>query len=408
MTHSYTHAQKHVFDYLHTLENDWPLIQHLKSYKKTLDSLSSTSSRFSKFDDVVILGTGGSSLGGQALTALKSIKKVEQKSPNIHFVDNIDSCIFLNILDTLNPKTTGVIAISKSGNTAETLMQILTLIEAWQSCEEFTTTDNMCIISEPNANALQEVACQFFIPTLVHPTDVGGRFSVFTAVGLLPGLLAGLDMEKFCDGALSAFYECMQQPIDQSTPLLAAMTHDGFLKEGINQFVLFAYSNNLIKFCDWFCQLWGESLGKKRSDGEIFGTTPIRSIGATDQHSQLQLYLDGPRDKHFRFFVLENQVHLSPVQSIILHPACKALLGKNMGQLMTAEQKATIDTLRASNKPVSVIQIENLDEHTMGVLMMHSMLETLATASIWGINPFDQPAVEDGKKRAIKYLNNLD
>lgn len=411
--------------YIKSLETDWPLWQHLQNYGSLIDMLHVHVTPLSLYKDVIVLGTGGSSLGGQALCALAKKHEPSEPSPHIHFLSNIDPHTFKTHVMCFDPKTTAVISISKSGNTAETLMQTLTIIDIFKD-KGFNPSDQMRIITEPCANAMHAIAAAYGIQTLAHPLDVGGRFSVFTVVGLLPALLQKIDGKSFCQGAMDTFQRTIHfvkgltadkdisikdMPFDGSSPLLGALSHAGFVSEGIDQLVIFVYADRLVKFADWFCQLWGESLGKKNQQGQSLGTTPIRSVGTIDQHSQLQLYLDGPRNKHFRVITLHNQIELSAplddTHTQFTHPALVSLKGRTMGDLMIAEQKATIDTLRAFNRPVSVIELDTCSPYHLGALMMHSMLETLALAHLWQINPFDQPAVEDGKKRALVYLKDM-
>lgn len=391
-------------EYLQSLKETWPVIQYLKKFETLAADLEPHALHLKQFKNIIILGTGGSSLGGQALISALH----PSVCPVFHFVDNIDSFDFSVLLEHLNPRETGVICISKSGNTAETLMQLLTLLELWTGASEtklFDASSQVRIIVESSANALCEIAQKFSIPTIEHPKEIGGRFAVFTAVGLLPALIAGLDIQQLCQSAMDTFEQLIQNT-EKSPVIASAFIHERCLKEeGIDQFVLFPYTNRLVKFCEWFCQLWAESLGKKDTFGNSFGTTPLIAVGTIDQHSQLQLYLEGPRNKHFRFFTLKEQHQLPSISLAFFHEASRILHGKTMGELMLAEQKATMDTLRAHGRLVSEVAIEkDLSCHILGALFMHGMLETLATAHLWGVNPFDQPAVEEGKKRTRSYL----
>jgi glucose-6-phosphate isomerase len=388
-----------VFAYLKDLRHSWPLIQHIdKKKRSTIESLKPYADQFKAFKDVIILGTGGSSLGGQALTAL-----APSASPSLHFVDNIDSFTFQEVLQNLSPVTTGVISISKSGNTAETLMQTLTLLQNWPL---FNPSSQALIVTENKDSAMRELAKAYSIPCLDHPDDVGGRFAVFTVVGLLPGMIVGLDVDAFCDGAHEAFQNAEDGTAQTCAPLVGSLMQIAFQKQGVSQSVLIAYCDRLEKTCEWFAQLWGESLGKKDIDGNPCGTTPVKALGAVDQHSQLQLYLDGPRDKFFTFLTIEDQTTLPAVAPSfeLKHPATVPLLGRTMGALMLAEQQATMDTMRKHNCPLRQTQMQRLNEENLGSLMMHFMLETLLTAKFLDINPFDQPAVEEGKILALEYL----
>ena len=400
-----TTLDSHIFQgYLQQAEET---LNHLKNLSKTLPLFQELTfdfshllpfvEKFKKFDDIVILGTGGSSLGGQAITALRTTQK-----PRLHFLDNIDGTSFNKIFDNISLEKTGIIAISKSGNTAETLMQLLTALQLF---EGKPIDQHFLIVSEPGNNAIREVASRFSISCLDHPPHIGGRYSVFTIVGLLPALLAGQNVTAFREGAISALRSLDIDHVKKCPPLMGALVQASLMKQGVNQTVMIPYCDRLTLLSSWFCQLWAESLGKKDEGGTRKGTTPIRALGTVDQHSQLQLYLDGPQDKFFTFITLKNQEETAKISyDQFVHPALTSLHGKTMGQLMIAEQKATLDTLRAQGAPVREMAMESMDEGDLGELMMHFILETLATAYLLGINPFDQPAVEDGKKRALIYL----
>ncbi|MES2252174.1 MAG: glucose-6-phosphate isomerase [Pseudomonadota bacterium] len=389
-----------IFTYIKDLRITWPVIAHLEKSSETIEQLRPVAAAFQTYTDVVILGTGGSSLGGQALTALAN----NSTTPALHFIDNIDSTTFHGILNHLNPATTGVLTISKSGNTAETLMQTLTLIQTWQT---FQPATQMRIITENKPNAMRDVAATYNIPCIDHPNDVGGRFSVFTVVGLLPAMIKGLNVSAFCEGAREAFQNANDATAETCQALAGALIQVAHKHQGISTTVLFAYSNQLSKFCEWFAQLWAESLGKKDATGTAHGTTPIKAIGAIDQHSQLQLYLGGPRDKFFTFLTTNEQHPLAPLKlpRTLTHPSITPLNNRSMGDLMIAEQNATLDTMRLHGCPLRHITIEAIDEANLGSLMMYFMLETLAAAKFWNVDPFDQPAVEEGKILAIEYLN---
>ena len=380
--------------YLQQLVTTLPLFKRLND---DLTLVKKQADHFRQFKDIIILGTGGSSLGGQAITALQ-----ESSTPRLHFLDNIDAYTFDKVIKSVSPAHTGVIAISKSGNTAETLMQLLTCLDVWQG----TPLDHhFLIVSEPGENAIREVATKFSLPTLDHPNHIGGRFSAFTVVGMLPAFIAGIDGQSIIQGAGDVLENLQEATIHDCPSLVGALTQASLYKQGVNLSVLFTYCNRLQLLASWYCQLWAESVGKKNAAGQHQGTTPIRATGATDQHSQLQLYLDGPRDKFFTVLTLTQQHPLQPVQAdSFQHPALTTLHNKTMGQLMIAEQKATIDTLRLNNCPLRELKLDQLTPKSLGSLMMHFILETLAMAHLLDVNPFDQPAVEQGKKLALEYL----
>jgi glucose-6-phosphate isomerase len=373
-------------------------LPHFKVLSESVDPILKEAARFKNFKDVLVLGTGGSSLGGQTLCALRAGSK-----PNIHFMDNIDAAQFTRVISSLEAASTGVIGISKSGNTAETLMQLLTLRSLWPS---FDWPAQSLIITEPKPNAITEFAVRFGIEILPHPEDIGGRYSAFTLVGLLPAAIAGVDIGAVRLGARAVVEQLPNIKPKECAPVVSAIQHVHFMMHNVNQSVMLAYSEALSIFAAWYAQLWGESIGKKNPRGQGVGSTPVRAIGAVDQHSQLQLYLDGPRDKFFTVLTLQEQGKSPPVSTQeFTHPAITCFDGKTMGDLMRAEQKATIDTLTAKGCYVRHMEAQCWDEENLGTLMAHFILETLATAYLLEVDPFDQPAVEDGKKLAIEYLN---
>lgn len=390
--------------YLQKLPSTLPLFLELQS-DDLLSNLEPVVDQFKNFDDLFILGTGGSSLGGQTLLCLRD---PNNRTPRFHFLDNIDPHTFKNSLNKIDPSKTGIIAISKSGNTAETLMQLLVCLQYWIDLGyEKIIKDCFVVISEPLKNGIRQLATTYNIPCLDHPTNIGGRFAVFTVVGMLPALIAGVDAKEIRNGARDILSSNLAATSAQECQILkGALSHIRLSQDGISQTVIMPYIDRLNTFSLWFRQLWAESLGKKDKANNPQGITPIQALGTVDQHSQLQLYLDGPRDKFYTIIALK---HFDDISKIALppvnHPAVDLFQGKTMGDLMMAEQKATIDTLRRHKCPTRVIELEKLDAKTLGGLMMHYILETLAMAHLLGVNPFDQPAVEEGKILTQQYLS---
>jgi glucose-6-phosphate isomerase len=255
----------------------------------------------------------------------------------------------------------------------------------------------MIAISEATDNPLRRLARRHGMIQLDHDPNIGGRFAALSLVGMLPAMMAGLDAARLRQGAERVLEATLaaRRP-DQAAPALGAAFAVAYAEaRGIRQSVLMPYVDRLASLATWWAQLWAESLGKGGH-----GMTPIRAQGPVDQHSQLQLYLDGPRDKLF---------------TLILGPAIGGpalagagapphLAGRRLGDLLAAEQRATVDTLIGAGRPTRVIRLNRLDEETLGALMMHFMLETMLAAHHWTINAFDQPAVEDGKRRARHIL----
>jgi len=357
-----------------------------------------------KFTDLVVLGTGGSSLGGQTLAALKT-QPIPPASRNwLHFVDNIDPHDYGVLVDGLNFATSLFVVISKSGGTAETLTQFLIALEAVKSAEgEDALRSSFVVITEPGDNPLRRLAARWQLPVLEHDPALGGRYSALSLVGLLPAMFAGVDAVAIRAGAAQALDIALgaDDPADSPPALGAALSIALAEESNVATTVMMPYCDRLGPFAMWFRQLWAESLGK---DGK--GTTPVRAIGAVDQHSQLQLYLDGPPDKLFTVITLDVEGSGRRVEPDLVanDPALSYLSGKTIGDLCDAEQRATIETLARNGRPVRVIRLDDLDERKLGALMMHFMLETVIAGELLGVDPFDQPAVEQGKILARQYL----
>lgn len=350
-----------------------------------------------KFDAILILGTGGSSLGAQTLASLKySGCGLPQSKPALYFMDNIDPFTFQSLFSAIDLKKTGVIAISKSGSTAETLCQLLICLEHWQSkVGESRLREHFTLLTEYKDSPLYRLGQRYGLKVLEHHSQVGGRFSVFSNVGGLPALLAGLDFAKIREGAAKVL-KSPQQAIEGASVIFSL-----YKESTISNTVVMPYLDRLINFSAWFRQLWAESLGKNG-----VGLTPINALGTVDQHSQTQLYLDGPRDKFFTFIVSNIKGQGEKVTT------SEADLGylnhKTMGDLLEAEQRATIQSLREKGCPLRILHIDSLNEASLGALLMHYMIETIVTAELLGINAFDQPAVERGKILTREYLAELE
>lgn len=341
--------------------------------------------RLADFDDILILGTGGSSLGGKALYTLAT-----QEKPRLHFLDNIDPHTFERLFHRINLSKTGILAISKSGSTVETLMQLMVCLQRLGNPDP----KHFLIITEPTDNPLRKIANAQGWECLDHPQNVGGRYSCFSVVGLLPTILAKLDPYAFRKGAKDVLDVHL---IADIPPALEGAAISVFLEQHHQKSlsVMMPYSDQLDCFALWYRQLWAESIGKEGK-----GTTPIRALGTVDQHSQLQLYLDGPKDKYFTLLTLPWKGQGDIINSSLV-PEFK---GKTMGDLLAAEQKATYETLMRHQCPTRLITLDKLDEYHLGALMMHFMIETILTSYLIGVDAFDQPAVEEGKRLAREYL----
>ena len=269
-------------------------------------------------------------------------------------------------------------------------MQLLVCLE---QAKNLTIEKHFFSITMPSDNALRRISAKYKIKTYDHDPDIGGRFSILSLVGLMPGVIAGIDARKFRKGAADFFTKHAEIAAE------AAVLHVALMRKGIWQNVLMTYPDCLEDFNIWYRQIWAESLGKNGT-----GSTPIKAMGTIDQHSQMQLYLAGRKDKFYNFITLKMpKTNLSAGKN--LDKELEFLSGKSLSDLINAEQKATIETLCNNKRPVRIIELQKLDDEILGHLVMHVMLETIITAHLLGVNPYDQPAVETGKILTRKILS---
>jgi glucose-6-phosphate isomerase len=361
--------------------------------------------------DVVFLGTGGSSLGGQTLAQLAGHAVAGlgllREAPRLHFLDNLDPDSFAGVLARLPLATTRVVAVSKSGGTGETLMQTAVVLAAVKRAGlEDRIAENFLGISEPavagRRNGLRNLLSHHGIALLDHDPGVGGRYSVLTNVGLLPAAVAGLDVAAIRKGAAAALAPILagKPPAEVPAAVGAALAMAAADSKGKSLSVVMAYADRLERFTRWYVQLWAESLGK---DGH--GTTPLGALGPVDQHSQLQLFIAGPRDKLFTV-ITTNTAGRGPSIDPDLAKLCgePGFADKTIGDLVAAQGRATAETLIKNGCPVRTFHLDRVDEVHLGELLMHFMLETIIAARLLGIDAFDQPAVEEGKILAKRYL----
>ncbi|MCZ6496147.1 MAG: glucose-6-phosphate isomerase [Alphaproteobacteria bacterium] len=370
-----------------------------------LAAITETAARLAaRCADVLVLGTGGSSLGGRCFCALGR----DPTAPRLHFFENVDPDGFEDALDGVDLARAGLLIVSKSGATAETLALAFALLPRLADARGAETLAEVtAVITDPTGTGgtpspLRALAADMGLPILDHPPAIGGRFAGLTTVGLLPASLAGIRPQEVRAGAAGVVDTLMGEgpPADIPPALGAALTVAIARERGLTQSVMMPYPARLKPFADWHRQLWAESLGK-----DAHATTPIAAQGTVDQHSQLQLWLDGPADKLFTL-IFGRTRGSGPS---IAPPAAAGggldwLRGRRMGDLLVASQAATRDTLTAKGRPVRVIEVARADGRTLGALMMHFMVETILAGDLLGVDPFGQPAVEAGKALARQSL----
>jgi glucose-6-phosphate isomerase len=365
-----------------------------------------------KFTDIMIIGIGGSSLGAKALRLALAFQ-LRETEPRIQFIENIDTYQFERMLARLDPATTALVCISKSGGTIESAVHYLVLRD-WLSraVGREAARRQQWVITDPDHGWLRELARRENLESLPVPPGVGGRYSVLTAVGLLPLALSGVDIATLLQGAADNESRCATgDPTDNPALEIAAYCHLLDRRHDKRISVMMPYVNRLQLFVDWYCQLWAESLGKwdrSRPGSRPAGTLPVRAMGAIDQHSQLQMYLESRHDKFFTFIELEHWEHDRPIP---LEPEdCGQfpyLAGRSMAEVITAELQATRDVITQAGHPNMTIRLPRLDAHALGQLVDLYQRATIYTGLLYGINPLDQPSVEKGKHLAIEYLRRM-
>jgi glucose-6-phosphate isomerase len=357
---------------------------------------------------IVFFGTGGSSLGGQTLAQLAgwnipgSADAAQRRRPRTRFYDNLDGHTLASALGSFDDlASVRFVVTSKSGGTPETLVQALAALAAVKAAGLEKGIPEMLLgITEPKAegkrNGLRTLFEQHGIPCLDHHPGIGGRFSVLTNVGLLPAIARGLDPRAVRAGAKGVVDALMaaQGPQGFAPAEGAAMAVALAREKGIRCQVMMPYSDRLGRFAHWFAQLWAESLGK---DGQ--GTAPIACLGPVDQHSQLQLFMDGPHE-HLITVVRAPSAGTGPRMDAALANAAGLgyLAGRTAGDLVAAQAEALPQALAKAGRPVRTFDLARLDEASLGALLMHMMLETILAAHLMGVDPFDQPAVELAKQ----------
>ena len=344
-----------------------------------------------KKEKIIIFGTGGSNLGARPLNNI-----ILNNNISLEFYDNIDPINFEKNFQNINFDTTGFLVISKSGTTPETLSQFSCI---YQKSIELSKVKEFCsntlIITEFKESPLYRIAKDNNCLLLEHHKDIGGRYSIFSNVGIVPAIISGLNINELFNGASEVIHNINKyKPYD----LGRYLTQKENLKFTNN--VLMTYSDSLYFFGKWYLQLWAESIGKKNK-----GITAIHSVGTTDQHSQLQLYLDGPKDKYFTFITTDHSNKGMKINNeIFKNTSINYFQDKTMGDLMQAEQLATIETFKLNNFSFREIYIPKIDEKNLGKLISLSIIETIASCIYLDVDPFDQPAVEQGKKLTKTYL----
>ncbi len=367
-----------------------------------------------KADSFVVLGIGGSALGPLAVaSALLHFRHNElpaqvRKAPKLYVEDNVDPERMHALFDVIDLKTAYFNVITKSGETSETLSQFLILYAALKKALGTAEAKKHIIVTTTvGKGTLYNIAVKEGFKIYGVGAGVGGRFSVLCPVGLVPFAVLGLDVKALLAGAAAMAEACYDPDVRKNPALNSAFLQYMSMKKGQNISVLMPYADSLKFMADFYCQLWAESLGKAvDNDGKVVnvGQTPAKSLGVTDQHSQVQLYTEGPFDKVVTFLAVDKYRSECVITDDKDIDACAFLKGHTLNELINAERKATEFALTKANRANFTVYLPEVNAETIGELLMYFMYETAFAGALLNINTFDQPGVEEGKKATFAML----
>ncbi|MFI3229484.1 MAG: glucose-6-phosphate isomerase [Bacillota bacterium] len=362
----------------------------------------------------VVLGIGGSALGPmamfQALCHLRhnDLPKSKRKAPKFYVEDNVDPERMASLFDILDLEKTIFNVITKSGSTSETMSQYLIIMDMLKKAFGDKAKDHIIATTSETSGNLIKIAKAEGLKTFYIPDGVGGRFSELCPVGLFPAAVLGIDIKAVLKGAAFMDRACRKADLKSNPALVAAALQYISIAKGKNISIMMPYADSLKLMADWYCQLWGESLGKSvNNKGEIVnvGQTPVKALGVTDQHSQVQLYTEGPFDKVTTFIGVDkyrSEVVISG--GCEEFPSVSFLSGHTMNELITSEMLATEYALTKNQRLNNIIMLPEVNAHTIGQLMMFFMLQTAYIGAMFDIDTFNQPGVEEGKNATYALL----
>jgi glucose-6-phosphate isomerase len=402
--------QSRLKDYLKKIEKANQGFYSVIDDKKTIVEIKDFAKKTQgKYQHIIVLGIGGSALGTICLQhSFQHLFEFKNKNtrPKLHVIDNIDPVLIKELDDIIgtsnNLKKTLFIVVSKSGTTNETLFQYSYFRNKTDKAN-LDAKKHFVFITDPKKGELRKIAKNENIPSFEIPENVGGRFSVFCAGSLLPATLTGINPEKLIKGAKEMQQSFLNKNFKKNLPFQLASIQYALAQKGKNIHVLMPYSQKLIKLTDWYKQLLAESIGKKKNKkGKIINTgiTPINALGATDQHSQTQLYNEGPKDKLIIFIEIKNYGKEIKIPS-------NSTKNLSFNKLIQIEKSATEKSLSKNNRPNLTIEIDSVNEESLGALLMFFMGSVAFLGEFHDVNTYDQPGVELCKKLTKQALQKL-
>jgi glucose-6-phosphate isomerase len=378
-------------------------LQMLESafWQKDLQDILSTGKNYRRFHSVLIIGMGNSVVAGKAISSLyQSWVMSDSSFPFLYFVDNLDPEIFWELMSVLNPRTTSVLVISESGETSETLLLLMRCLEYWQEFLSPQELGSHFTSITRYGSTLSRIARQFNFAQFEYPAPINGRFSFFTMVGLLPAFIVGADPRKVRLGGIRTLKHFFQE---ETPPALegAALIYSLLTHKKIRNQVLLSYGDSFQTFLSWVRHAYSESLGK---GGEGFNT--LTSLGPGDHHNQLQLYLNGPRDKLFTIFTEKHLPREKPKRDVWKNfQEIHFLAGASLEMLVHAQQEAMVHVLKENHIPLRTITVGTLSEMALGSLFTHFTLEILLLAEVLKVDPLTQPITDGFKSLAKRFLS---
>ncbi len=369
-------------------------------------------------ENLVVLGIGGSALGSIALqTALNpymyNLDPKQRKGPRLFVFDNVDPVQLASFLDWVGSKLRKTIinVISKSGRTAETAAQFMIISEILLDKLGPKGYKNQVVATtDPKSGTLRKIANQTGFHCLEVPDGVGGRFSVLSAVGLFSAAMCGIDIDSLLAGARDMDEKVSSTDFYKNPAAVNAAINHHFYNRGKKISVMMPYSYALKDLSDWFRQLWAESLGKAKdlAGSQVHvGPTPVKALGTTDQHSQVQLYREGPNDKLFTFLEVAKfgrDLKIGPAADCA--PELAFLAGAKLSKLLNSEKKATEYALLHDNRPCMTVLFDSINAYTVGQFIYMYEVTTSIAGALFGINTYDQPAVELGKDATLALMGD--
>ncbi len=367
-----------------------------------------------KFEDFIVLGVGGSALGAKAIfntlcpCTYNSLDKTKRRGPKFYVLDNIDPIEINEIIDNINISKTLVNVVSKSGTTTESMAQFLTFWNLLvKAVGEDKAREHIVYTTDKEKGLLCKLAEEYKIKSFCIPSGVGGRFSVLSPVGLLPACMLGVDISALLQGARDAQVAC-EQDAENNIAFKKAVLEYELNKIGINMVVTMPYTSKLKEYSYWYAQLLGESIGKEvnRAGEKVkCGLTPVSALGATDQHSQLQLYMEGPHDKLLVCVrVKDFKQKCENVSDAFNMPELAHLKNFEFGKLINTERKSTLCGLESGGIPYMEVEVSDISAYTLGELFMLNMYEIAFLGELYNVDAYNQPGVEYGKRATLANL----